>query len=196
MATTTSQVTFQRTITYQFSAQFPGQAALTDAEALTVAGGAGGTFGILSLGELMAGSTVANQGAISKGSWSVVAASNKDVVNYSSWSASAALAVGDRIIPTTPSANVYTVTTAGTTGATEGTATAVAATATVSGGVYKIATVGTTDFTLIGSLNNTVGTVFLATGAGTGSGATTLVWPASGSATSGMVTFSTASKFV
>lgn len=40
----------------------------------------------------------------------------------------------------------------------------------VSGTSYKIASVGTTDFTLIGSANNTVGTVFTATGVGTGTG--------------------------
>jgi hypothetical protein len=44
------------------------------------------------------------------------------------------------------------------------------ATRTVSGLSYKISTVGTTDFTLIGSPNNTVGTFFNATGAGAGTG--------------------------
>jgi hypothetical protein len=38
------------------------------------------------------------------------------------------------------------------------------------GSIYKIATVGDTDFTLIGSPNNTVGTIFTATGVGTGTG--------------------------
>lgn len=38
------------------------------------------------------------------------------------------------------------------------------------GVIYKIATVGDTDFTLIGSPNNTVGTIFTATGVGTGTG--------------------------
>jgi hypothetical protein len=40
----------------------------------------------------------------------------------------------------------------------------------VSGTSYKILSVGNTDFTLIGSANNTVGTVFTASGAGTGTG--------------------------
>lgn len=40
----------------------------------------------------------------------------------------------------------------------------------VAGKIYRIATVGTTDFTLIGAVNNTVGTHFIATGAGTGTG--------------------------
>ena len=40
----------------------------------------------------------------------------------------------------------------------------------VVGGVYTIATVGTTDFTLIGAADNLVGTVFTATGVGAGTG--------------------------
>jgi hypothetical protein len=43
----------------------------------------------------------------------------------------------------------------------------------VSGKNYTITSVGTTDFTLIGSTSNTVGTSFLATGAGTGTGVAT-----------------------
>lgn len=40
----------------------------------------------------------------------------------------------------------------------------------VIGKTYRILTVGTTDFTLIGAVNNTVGTHFIATGVGTGTG--------------------------
>ena len=40
----------------------------------------------------------------------------------------------------------------------------------VNGNEYEILTVGTTDFTLIGAANNNVGTVFTATGVGTGTG--------------------------
>lgn len=47
---------------------------------------------------------------------------------------------------------------------------AIAATALVAGTWYKIASVGTTDFTAIGASANTVGVVFQATAAGTGSG--------------------------
>ena len=45
-----------------------------------------------------------------------------------------------------------------------------AATAIVSGTTYQILTVGTTDFTAIGASANTVGTIFTATGVGTGTG--------------------------
>jgi len=44
------------------------------------------------------------------------------------------------------------------------------ATATVANRRYRILSVGTTDFTLIGAANNTVGTEFTATGQGTGTG--------------------------
>jgi hypothetical protein len=47
---------------------------------------------------------------------------------------------------------------------------AVVATAIVENGQYKIASVGTTDFTLIGADSNTVGLVFIATDTGTGTG--------------------------
>jgi hypothetical protein len=46
----------------------------------------------------------------------------------------------------------------------------IAATAIVSGSGYFIATIGNTDFTLIGASANTVGEYFVATGAGTGTG--------------------------
>ena len=45
-----------------------------------------------------------------------------------------------------------------------------AATALIAGIKYTIATIGTTDFTLIGAASNTVGLQFTATGAGTGTG--------------------------
>lgn len=40
----------------------------------------------------------------------------------------------------------------------------------VAGKTYQIATIGTTDFTVIGAVSNTVGVYFIATGAGTGTG--------------------------
>jgi hypothetical protein len=46
------------------------------------------------------------------------------------------------------------------------------------GAQYKIVAVGSTDFTLIGASSNTVGVIFTATGAGTGSGTASIVWVA------------------
>ena len=48
----------------------------------------------------------------------------------------------------------------------------------VIGEQYKIVAVGSTDFTLIGATSNAVGTIFTATGAGTGSGTASIVWVA------------------
>lgn len=52
----------------------------------------------------------------------------------------------------------------------EGLTTTVSATSIVAGGIYKILTKGTTDFTLIGAPDNNVGTEFTATAVGTGNG--------------------------
>jgi hypothetical protein len=69
---------------------------------------------------------------------------------------------------------VYTIQTIGTTTNTQwntiANTTNVTATALVAGRTYVIVSPGTTDFTLIGAANNTIGTSFIATGAGTGSG--------------------------
>jgi len=48
---------------------------------------------------------------------------------------------------------------------------------------YKIVVVGSTNFTAIGASANTVGTIFTATGAGTGSGTASIVWVAFSGAT-------------
>ena len=52
----------------------------------------------------------------------------------------------------------------------------VSATAIVPNYTYQITTVGDTDFTAIGAANNTVGTVFTSTAAGTGTGTATNYW--------------------
>jgi hypothetical protein len=56
------------------------------------------------------------------------------------------------------------------------------------GAQYKIVAVGSTDFTLIGASSNTVGVVFTATGAGTGSGTASIVWVAFTGATDVLAT--------
>jgi hypothetical protein len=48
----------------------------------------------------------------------------------------------------------------------------------IAGQQYKIVAVGSTNFTLIGASANTVGTVFTATGVGTGSGTASIAWVA------------------
>ena len=46
----------------------------------------------------------------------------------------------------------------------------------IAGQQYKIVSVGSTNFTLIGADSNTVGTIFTATGPGSGSGTASIVW--------------------
>jgi hypothetical protein len=53
----------------------------------------------------------------------------------------------------------------------------------VIGGEYRITTVGTTDFTLIGASSNTVGLLFNATGAGSGTGTASVPWVSFSNAT-------------
>ena len=53
----------------------------------------------------------------------------------------------------------------------------------VVGQEYKIVAVGSTDFTLIGASSNTVGTIFTATGVGSGSGTASIAWVAFGNTT-------------
>jgi hypothetical protein len=68
---------------------------------------------------------------------------------------------------------VFSVTIAHTAAATfdeTASGTPIAAAALVADNIYKIASIGTTDFTAIGAASNTVGVVFIATGAGTGTG--------------------------
>ena len=55
----------------------------------------------------------------------------------------------------------------------------------VIGVTYTITTVGTTDFTLIGALDNNIGTSFVATGVGSGTGTADTLVPASGTYVNG-----------
>lgn len=74
MAKTSRRVTFTRSITYTFTADFPGRADASDSDMLTQNGGASGSFGTLQIGDLLAGAQ-ANNGAISYGSWAVTGTS-------------------------------------------------------------------------------------------------------------------------
>lgn len=70
MAKTTKRITFERTITYRYTADMPNFAAETDASALAAANLPGG---INSIGELLAGAPAAN-GVIARSNWSVQSA--------------------------------------------------------------------------------------------------------------------------
>ena len=83
-------------------------------------------------------------------------------------------------IPVTLGANPFSISGGSTTVTVTQTAHGYLATAGafVIGQQYKIVAVGSTDFTLIGASANTVGTIFTATGVGTGSGTACAVWVA------------------
>lgn len=87
------------------------------------------------------------------------------------------------VIPAGSAGNVLTSTTTST----------VTAGSFAVGTEYTIATVGTTNFTLIGAASNTIGVVFTATGVGSGTGtATTNIWNSTAPATSITTTSGTA----
>lgn len=95
MAKTSRRVSFTRTITYTFTADFPGRAGASDSDMLTQNGGATGSFGTLQIGDLLAGSQ-ANNGTISKGNWSVTGTS-VDVEPFITRPNNTALTLGTRV---------------------------------------------------------------------------------------------------
>jgi len=115
------RATVTRTVTFTATIDVPGYPEETDANILTLAGGAAGNTGTLSIAELLAGSIAAN-GAISRANWSVTGTST-NVETYISRPASTALSLGTRVASTNPpagyaaaSGKMFVVTTAGTTG--------------------------------------------------------------------------------
>lgn len=124
MAKNTRRVTFTRTITYTATVDVAGYPDETDANLLTLSGGAAGNTGTLSIGELLAGSSAA-AGVITKGNWAATGTST-NVEGYISRPKNTALALGQRVASVTPPsgyagaiAKLFVVTTAGTTANTD-----------------------------------------------------------------------------
>jgi hypothetical protein len=120
MAKNTRRISFTRSITYTTTVDVPGYPEETDANLLTLSGGAAGTTGTLSIGELLAGS-VSTNGVISKSSWSATG-TTVNVEGYLSRPQNTALALGVRVASVTPPtgysgaiAKLFVVTAAGTT---------------------------------------------------------------------------------
>jgi hypothetical protein len=121
MPKNTRRVTVTRTVTFTTTIDSPGQPEATDANMLTYLGGAAGTTGTLAIGELLAGSDLANNGIISRGNWSVTGTS-VNVEPYTTRPKNTALSVGTRVASIKPPvgkeaalADLFVVTTAGTT---------------------------------------------------------------------------------
>lgn len=106
MPKSSRRVTFQRTVTFTFTSDFPGYPEASDAAMLTQAGGAAGATGTLSIGQLLAGSP-ANNGSISNGSWAVTGTSS-NVEPFMTRVASYAMTVGQRVASVTPPAGYET----------------------------------------------------------------------------------------
>lgn len=122
MPKNTRRVTFTRTVTFTATIDTPGRPEETDANMLTALGGATGTFGPLSIAELLAGSA-ANNGVLTRGNWSATGTS-LNVEPYTTRPASAGLSLGQRIASISPPSGyeaarnkLYVVSVAGTTGA-------------------------------------------------------------------------------
>lgn len=114
------RATVTRTVTFTANIDLPGYPEASNADILTLSGGAAGTAGTLSLGELLAGS-IAAAGSISRGNWSI-SGTPTNVESYISRPQNTALTVGQRVASVSPPASVpaaigklFVVTTAGTT---------------------------------------------------------------------------------
>lgn len=185
MTQTTARTTFTKTVTYTFTADFPNQPGASAATLLAAGGGATPTAGsMLSLGELLAKSTVAfaGNGAVS-GAWSAGAPSY--VEPYTLYTPGLLETVGDHVSPTFPTNRLYVCTVAGTT--TTEPVTAVAATALVASTVYTITSAGTTtlaQWQAAGASGMAVGLIFTATANTVGTGTcSTSAWPTTVGAT-------------
>jgi hypothetical protein len=121
MPKNTRRVSVTRTVTFTTFIDTPGRPEETDANMLTLLGGAAGTTGTLAIGELLSGSTLANSGTITRGNWSVTGTSS-NIEPYITRPQNTALTVGTRVASIKPPATyeaalgkLYVVTVAGTT---------------------------------------------------------------------------------
>lgn len=101
MPKNTRRVSVTRTVTFTTTIDTPGRPEETDPNMLTLLGGASGTTGPLSIGELLAGSDLANSGTISRGSWSVTGTST-NIEPYITRPQNAALTLGQRVASIRP----------------------------------------------------------------------------------------------
>lgn len=121
MPKNTRRVTVTRTVTFQATIDTVGRPEETDANMLTLLGGAAGSTGTLSIAELLAGSPSAN-GSVVRGNWSVTGTS-VNIEPYATRTPSLPMTVGQRIASIAPPSGseaargkLFVVTVAGTTG--------------------------------------------------------------------------------
>jgi hypothetical protein len=121
MPKNTRRVTVTRTVTFTTTLDQPGYPEETDANMLVLLGGAAGNTGTLSIGELLAGSNLANSGTIVRGNWSVTGTSS-NIEPYITRPQNTALTLGARVASVSPPSTyeaalgkLFFVATAGTT---------------------------------------------------------------------------------
>lgn len=121
MPRNTRRATVTRTVTFTTTIDTPGRPEETDANLVTLLGGAAGTTGTLAIAELLSGSNLANNGVINRGNWSVTGTS-VNIEPYITRPQNTALALGQRITSLTPPSGseaalgkLFVVTTPGTT---------------------------------------------------------------------------------
>ena len=121
MPKNTRRVTVTRTATFTTTIDVPGYPEETDANMLVLMGGAAGNTGTLSIGELLSGSSLANNGTISRANWSV-SGTSINVEPYITRPQNAALTLGQRVASVSPPSGseaalgkLFFVATAGTT---------------------------------------------------------------------------------
>lgn len=115
---------FTKTVTFTFTADLAGNPEITDATMLTAIGGASGTSGLTSIGELLARSAASN-GSYNAGTWSYVSSTIQNVEAYTVRPNAGALTIGQRVVSVNPVTGneaalgkVFFVSVAGTTAAT------------------------------------------------------------------------------
>ena len=101
MPKNTRRVTVTRQVTFQTTIDVPGYPDKTGPELIEILGGAAGNTGTLSLGELLAGSDLANAGTITRANWAAVGTPIR-IEPYITRPRNAALTVGQRVVSITP----------------------------------------------------------------------------------------------
>lgn len=121
MPKNTRRATVTRTVTFTTTIDTPGRPEETDANLLTLLGGAAGATGTLSIAELLSGADLANNGVITRSNWSVTGTS-VNIEPYITRPQNSALTLGQRITALTPPSGseaalgkLFVVTVAGTT---------------------------------------------------------------------------------
>lgn len=101
MPKNTRRITVTRTVTFTATIDTPGYPEETDANMLVLMGGAAGNTGTLSIGELLAGSNLSNNGTVTRSNWSV-SGTSVNIEPYITRPRNTALALGQRVASISP----------------------------------------------------------------------------------------------